>query len=113
MRIVKFKTAEQSLNSTKITRVASLNPSLFKGYKGYLFSQDEEDRVNDQYTVNVFFENEGDIILTEYNSSMLKDACRYFMKLNNHANCKYVDPGYNPDDFGNNRISAKLTFSFE
>jgi hypothetical protein len=39
-----------------------------------LFCQDEEDRINDEYTVNVFFENEGDITITEYNSAMLKDA---------------------------------------
>jgi hypothetical protein len=113
MRILKFKTPEQNLNSTKIKKVAINNPSLFKGYKGYLFSQDDEDRVNDQYTVNVFFEKEGDIIVTEYNSAMLNDACRYFIKLNSHANCKYVDSGLNSDDRGNNRISAKLTFSFE
>src|SRR3954451_15631594 len=101
MRILKFKTPEQNLNSTKITRVSNLNPSLFKGYKGYLFSQDEEDRVNDQYTVSVFFENEGDIIVTEYNPAMLNDACLYFMKLNSHANCKYVDPSHNSDDHVN------------
>jgi hypothetical protein len=113
MRILKFKTTEENLNSTKITKVANKNPSLFKGYKGYLFSQDEEDRVNDQYTVNVFFENEGNIIVTEYNSAMLEDACRYFMKLNSHANCKYVDPNHDSDDRENNRVSAKLTFTFE
>jgi hypothetical protein len=113
MRILKFKTTEKNLNSTKITKVANTNPSLFKGYKGYLFSQDEEDRINDQYTVNVFFENEGDIIVTEYNLAMLEDACRYFIKLNSHANCKNVDPSYNSGDPVNNRISAKLTFSFE
>jgi hypothetical protein len=52
-------------------------------------------------------------MVTEYNSAMLKDACRYFMKLNSHANCKYVDPSYNTDDPVNKRISAKLTFTFE
>src|SRR4051812_37760611 len=113
MRILKFKTTEKNLNSTKVTRVANLNPRLFEGYKGYLFSQDEEDRVNDQYTISVFFDNEGDITVTEYNPAMLKDACRYFMKLNSHANCKYVDPGFSSDDFVDKRISAKLTFSFE
>jgi predicted transcriptional regulator len=113
MRILKFKTTEKNLNSTKIVKVANLNHSLFKGYKGYLFSQDEEDRVNDQYTVNVFFENEGEIVVTEYNSALLTDACRHFIKLNSHANCKDVNPGYNSDDPVNNRISAKLTFSFE
>src|SRR3954449_5992792 len=104
MRILKFKTTEQNLNSTKITKVANLNPSLFKGYQGYLFSQDEEDRVNDQYTVNVFFEGEGDIIVTEYNPAMLKDACRYFIKLNCHANCKYVDPNLNSDNPVNKQL---------
>src|SRR3954470_4099305 len=98
MRILKFKTTEKNLNCTKIAKVANINRTLFKGYKGYLFSQDEEDRANDQYTVNVFFENEGDIIVTEYNSAMLTDACKYFIKLNSHANCKYVDPSYNSDD---------------
>jgi hypothetical protein len=113
MRIIKYKTTEQNLNSSKINKVTDNNPSLFKGYKGYLFSQDEEDRVNDQYTVSVYFENEGDITVTEYNPAMLNDACRYFMKLNKHANCKYVDPGYDVEDPNNKRISAKLTFSFE
>jgi hypothetical protein len=113
MRILKFKTTEKNLNNTKITKVANANPGLFKGYKGYLFSQDEEDRTNDQYTVNIFCENEGDIIVTEYNAAMLNDACRYFMKLNSHANCKYVDPEFTFDDLGNKRINAELTFSFE
>src|SRR4051812_35946507 len=113
MRILKFKSTAQNLNSTKIARVANLNPRLFEGYKGYLFSQDEEDRVNDQYTVNVFFENEGDITVAEYNPAMLKDACRYFMKLNSHANCRYVDPDFDSVDSGSKKISAKLTFSFE
>src|SRR6476620_7923636 len=113
MRILKFTTGEQSLNGKKITRIATLNPRLFEGYKVYLFSQDEEDRTNDQYTVSVFFECQGDIVVTEYNSALLKDACRYFMKLNSHANCKYVDPGYVVDDPVKKVISAKLTFSFE
>ncbi len=112
MRILKYKTTEKNLNSIKISRVASLNPRLFEGYQGYLFSQDEEDRVNDEYTVNVFFEKEGDITVTEYNPAMLQDACRYFMKLNSHAICKYVDTSKNVSDPVTKRISTKLTFSF-
>jgi hypothetical protein len=113
MRILKYKTVERNLNSIKIARVASLNPRLFAGYKGYLFGQDEEDRLNDQYTVNVFFEKEGDIIVTEYNLALLEDACRYFIKLNSHATCKYVDLDFDAPGRLNNTLSAKLTFSFE
>ncbi len=73
-------------------QVNALLRDRFPDHKGFLITLNEEQRLRDICTINVLYENEGEMVVFAPTELQLNGQIQYFKSLNNHAKCTTKAP---------------------
>jgi hypothetical protein len=96
---------------TNTFQVNALLRNRYPEHKGFLITLDEDQRTKDMCTINVLYENEGEMVVFAPTELQLNGQIHYFKSLNSHATCTTRTPEV---AFGKvyNGYSTVLRFTF-